>query len=357
MDFIRETNNQERTMLYYPTIKIKDGAWLRNAILYWDKVASIVPGIDYNESNSIEVNYLMDAGIYEPVYPVDLQCNEKLCKKFCKEAKNNINSHRNFINGGKETRVHVDKINMIDKVHIQKTPDSILDYLLDAGIAKRDYDGPWINMSERDSDIYMATLAKYLAQIHGNIEIGTDKYNEFYYPYAKNKGKRTIEKQMYIDVALHNILPVPTEDIPIEELIDFRMKYHRELKCFRRRLDEFKWCLNQCADVNAIQECTLMFKNQINENMIEIDELMEERGIQKRKNAMRTIIPIFLNLGVDMFAATGNILPPSAAILSGAICVSATLFQTKNVPEISENSAYLFYAKENGYIQDVRRGR
>ena len=32
----------EKTILYYPTIKIRDCYWLRNAILYWDRVASIV---------------------------------------------------------------------------------------------------------------------------------------------------------------------------------------------------------------------------------------------------------------------------------------------------------------------------
>ena len=32
-----------QTILYYPTIDIQDGAWLRNAILYWDEVSSIVP--------------------------------------------------------------------------------------------------------------------------------------------------------------------------------------------------------------------------------------------------------------------------------------------------------------------------
>lgn len=31
---------EDNTILYYPTIKIKDGIWLRNALLYWDKVSS-----------------------------------------------------------------------------------------------------------------------------------------------------------------------------------------------------------------------------------------------------------------------------------------------------------------------------
>ena len=64
-----------------------------------------------------------------------------------------------------------------DRVHIDKTPSIILDYLLDEGIAKRNCDGPWIDMNEYDSNVYMATLARYLAKAHGNAEIGTDNRN------------------------------------------------------------------------------------------------------------------------------------------------------------------------------------
>ncbi len=36
-----------QTILYYPKINIHDGSWLRNAILYWDEVSSIVPYENY----------------------------------------------------------------------------------------------------------------------------------------------------------------------------------------------------------------------------------------------------------------------------------------------------------------------
>ena len=38
-----------QTILYYPTIDIQDGAWLRNAILYWDEVPSIVADESYSD--------------------------------------------------------------------------------------------------------------------------------------------------------------------------------------------------------------------------------------------------------------------------------------------------------------------
>ena len=51
-----------QTILYYPTIDIQDGAWLRNAILYWDEVSSIVPYEGYSDF-SPEILYLQRLGV------------------------------------------------------------------------------------------------------------------------------------------------------------------------------------------------------------------------------------------------------------------------------------------------------
>jgi hypothetical protein len=37
----------KRTVLYYPTISIPNGAWLRRALFYFDEIASIVPSTLY----------------------------------------------------------------------------------------------------------------------------------------------------------------------------------------------------------------------------------------------------------------------------------------------------------------------
>ena len=179
---MRMTNDEEKIILYYPTIKIKDGTWLRNAILYWDKVSSIVPGMNFDEFNSIEIEYLQDAGIYEPIYPFELEQEDGLCEMFCKQVKKNLKYSKRPMSKRRTARVHVEKLSMMDMVHIDKTPEPILEYLLDEGIAQRNYDGAWINMNTEDADVYMATLAKYLAKVHGNTEIGTDSGSKFYYP-------------------------------------------------------------------------------------------------------------------------------------------------------------------------------
>ena len=64
-----------QTILYYPYINIQDGTWLRNAILYWDEVSSIVPYDNYPDL-SPELLYLQESGAYKAVYPRDLFFSE-----------------------------------------------------------------------------------------------------------------------------------------------------------------------------------------------------------------------------------------------------------------------------------------
>lgn len=344
--------NEKNAILYYPSIKIEDGAWLRNAILYWDRVSSIVPGFNYNEVNSIEVEYLWSAGIYEPIYPIDMQNDERLCQEFCKQVKKNLKRRRRFSDRQRFSQVHMDKMRMPSEnmVHIDKTPKSILDYLLDEGIAKRNCDGPWINMSEQDANIYMATLAKYLARIHGNIEIGTDDSTKFLFPYVAQRSKRKLDKQVYLDIAMQNILPMPNENISIQDIIDFRNQYKPQFRCFRQRLNNFQWSLSVCESVEEIRERIEMLRREIENDINEIEELMCENGIRKRRNALRTLIPIGAEAGVAVLGLMGVLPPMQSIIANAAIGVSAQIFCAEKETEVAEDKAYLFYARKNGII-------
>ncbi len=87
-----------QTILYYPTINIQDGAWLRNAILYWDEVSSIVPHENYPDF-SPELLYLQKSGVYNAVYPQYLFFSE-FAEDFCSSIVKRITAY-----GGAKTNV------------------------------------------------------------------------------------------------------------------------------------------------------------------------------------------------------------------------------------------------------------
>src|SRR5215217_4577200 len=74
-----------RTILYFPTIAVPNGTWLRRALLYWDEVASIVPLSHHpfvgraamEPSGALipftpEVRYLWSEGAFKPIPPEQL---------------------------------------------------------------------------------------------------------------------------------------------------------------------------------------------------------------------------------------------------------------------------------------------
>ena len=78
----------KRTILYYPTIRIPTTIWLRQALLYWDEIASIVPR-DY-EDNAFdpytpEIQYLKSEGQFRPIRPETFVADERGTKEFHKE--------------------------------------------------------------------------------------------------------------------------------------------------------------------------------------------------------------------------------------------------------------------------------
>lgn len=101
-----------QTILYYPTINIQDGTWLRNAILYWDEVSSIVPYENYPDF-SPELLYLQELGVYKAVYPRNLFFSE-FAEDFCNSIVKRISAYelRTTNNGTQNScvRMHKNKI-------------------------------------------------------------------------------------------------------------------------------------------------------------------------------------------------------------------------------------------------------
>lgn len=350
----RGTN--KKTILYYPTIKIKDGSWLRNAILYWDNVASIVPGYNYDEINSPEIEYLQQVGIYKPIYPIDLGHNEVLCDQFCCEVKDKLRQCRRSNKNEKITQIHREKI-AIDQnamLHINKTPDLILDFLKDQGIVMENCDGPWLNMKSSDAEVYMSILAKYLAKLTGNTDIGTDFSPKFFKPHVRTY-KHVEEKQLYLDMALQEILPEPNmKGVPIQDVIDFRLEYGEELQRFRKRIEAFhdslKW---QVEDVDDLHEKTMRFKQEIEMDLQMIEALLNHENIPFKRCSLRSLLPIGLTAGIGILAWKGYMSEIQAIGTESVLNIMMALFASKKVSSesLSDANAYLFYAKKYGMIK------
>jgi hypothetical protein len=62
--------------LYYPWQDISDTAWLRSAVLYWDKIGTLVPPADPQPYKSRDARAFAESGVLVPNFPRARLINE-----------------------------------------------------------------------------------------------------------------------------------------------------------------------------------------------------------------------------------------------------------------------------------------
>lgn len=352
-----------RTILYFPTIKIKDGIWLRNALMYWDNIASIVPENNYEEENSIEVEYLKSEGIYKPIYPRSLLENESICNDFCNEIKRRMNYHVRMQNGHDRTYVHSDKL--LSGIHMEKMPFRIVEFLEEVGVLERNSDGPWLTGDTYALNLYMSVLAKYLAMVNNDVSIGTDDIKSFDIPIGINNWNslsnernrnflNNASRQLYLQNVMKNVLPIPNMDVPFDDIIRFRRRRSDELKTFRERIDNFEQSMKCCYDKTDLNDITSRFQEEIVEDLGIVTRLLDENKISFSFKSMKSIAAIGIKSIPEIAALYGKISSVEAIGINAAIEVSQKIFfsgRRKLNDEIPDSITYLFYAERENLVR------
>ena len=236
-----------QTILYYPQINIKDGAWLRNALLYWDEISSIVPNRSFDDI-SPELSYLRNVGVYHPVYPSDLFCSEfadDFCNCIIKRISYNdrLMIGKNGITRSRPTNIRKNKIYapaLYDLVHCSKMPPKLRSFFEEKGwLMGLDADG-WMKIDEKIAQIYMRTLAEYSIKCSDkDIVLGTDSatHNQDIYRRAFCGGDSTTR---CCKINIEKCLPQPAMDVSFEDILCFKDRRRDELLAFRAKIRELE---------------------------------------------------------------------------------------------------------------------
>ena len=234
-----------QTILYYPTINIQDSAWLRNAILYWDEVSSIVPYENYLDF-SPELLYLQELGVYKAVYPQELFFSE-FSEDFCDSIVRRISTYEtrtvnSRIQNGR-VRVHKNKIYapaLHELIHYGKLPPQLLDYFGDKRYINDYNKDGWMEMDSKIAQIYMRTLAEYSIKCSGkDIVLGTDTSTHNREIYSPSRNRLDQEAQC-CKINIEKFLPQPSMDVSFEDILEFKSRRKDELNAFRTKIRELE---------------------------------------------------------------------------------------------------------------------
>jgi len=245
-----------QSILYYPTININDGTWLRNALLYWDHISSISPYDNFPDL-SPELLYLQEKEIYKPIVPQDIfKQNENETDLFTKEIINKLERHKyNLSNKNNaiysKTRMHSNKIPSASvPTHYEKFAPDLFKYLKEHNYIHSYERQGWFELDSKVSDIYMRYLAEFVVKnSFSDIVIGTDHsqyYNSFYRRTSTNKSA------LCASIALNKCLPQPSMNVSFEDLIAFKRQHKEDLLELRKKLRDFESDISKCTEINEI---------------------------------------------------------------------------------------------------------
>jgi hypothetical protein len=357
MNELNSSLNLSRCILYYPTISIPTGNWLRQSLLYWDEIGSIVPH-SYDGTAltrySPDIQYLKTEGEFRPFWPDDCIFRQGYNKpQELEEEFKSILESPNF-----QRLVSPQTGKLSSRIHEDKISHNLFYFLEERGLAKRipsNYE--WYQFEDHTALLYMAVLAKHIADgdIHSTIP-GTDLpvyENLIFQAMTETDGVACLATNFW------NALPIPREDVPLSDIIELKRKRRAELLNFRQLLDEFQSNLKKCESQAEAHHVIVSFKEKLEKGISELTAVLNDSRLATIAGSIKTLIkldspalwaPLVVALG-QASKVTDIPIPWSIAGIGvlGAIEIFAYLTDKRNEKRATlRNSpfSYLTYAKQ-----------
>jgi len=364
----------DRTILYYPTIDIPKDAWLRNAILYWDEVSSIVPKSHDDQilaELSPDIHYLMSEGQFRPIKPEDLifkKENWEAFEEFQNEFKEIVMSQqfKTFLQKRNRAtyQIHINKLGdkTLANIHRNKTSDGLFYTLEELGLAKRNNNNPdWLLFEKHTALLYMSLLAKYLADIDSNqTTIGTDSSE-----YEKLNFKRVSAKGGFpvVSFSLNHFLPSPKENVPLEKILDFKRKRADNLLHFKRTLADFQSKISKSKNQAELKDVAASFEETLKTGVKDLNAVLGDSRVDTTVKTLKSLISLksptlITTAGAVLNNKLGLVDLPiswaSAGIAAmGAIEITASFIEMRNRNRVKLRESpfsYIYQAQYNSRI-------
>lgn len=378
----------KRTILYYPHIEVPDD-WLKKSLLYWDEIGSIIPNRYKGSSISSNMEILRQEGIFRHFDPSSLMHGngyEKV-EDFASEFRSVIRStdflqlvnrlprirrgqRQDFVSErvlrSNVVPIHYDKIsgslvNYLERKRLvypsnHNSPPSIMDTLRD--FIDDPYPEDWILMERKTAGLYMSLLAKYLADNDLNATVTGTNDTEYHQLNFGSIGKEA--GFACYTTTLHNVLPSPKQNVPIDKILKFKRERKDELLLFRNEIQNFQSELSKAEDQAQVMDISVSFSERIIREVNNIHKTMSESKIDSQFGSLQTFVkmgvptlltgmagPILSEMGIAQIPVELSV---AAASTVGLINVGTYIIGQRNQRSAYLRNApfsYLYYGRSN----------
>lgn len=343
--------------LYFPYISVPDNRWTIKTLLYWDKLSSIVPMdyIDEPEQLRPFMQQLVQEELVEQVIPAHhIYRIEAFEECFIQYIKPRVASLRYTQN--KKAVLHNEKLNPQSRIHAEKL-GQIPEFLIEEGLATRINWG-WYEVDSRIANIFMAYLASCLGaleEINAAPVTNQVRFSRMFgglnQPHKRVNSKHHDKAR---DVILRSLLPVPNENVTLDQLLNFKDNHGHLLPALRRRVE------THCAEIAVLpngEDRLVSTEHFITQCKDEIDEITDAMRPTWHQIAFGSITPLF-GAGFTAKAASmmqepgiADELAYAGATLTFAGCAYQAIASIRDNREahIKKPLAYIAHAKSGLY--------
>ena len=349
-------------IMSYPKSVLTDSASLRQAVFYFDGVASLLTSPLSEFPCPEEMRMLVDEELFRPVYPQDLVHSPKhqsLATSLWNEYLEAITS-RYFTppsDGGRVSYWSLYPTDMRREWMLQ---------LSNSGIT---------TLPEESEDctaipapyalLYLSLLAKYSARIS----------NYHLTPYTDHSGYHRVSylrpecatSFMGMEVLLGQILPIPKATVPFQKILKFKRTRPEELLRLRRVCSSLAANLGQVKDHEALLDTIEQSRTELMLSLRELERALDNSRIQYVLSSLKSLInlesPAFLTglaAVMDEYydITSGMVAIPLAAKVAGVIGVASIqiagqLQQFRSDSQTVKQESgltYLYQARKQGII-------
>jgi hypothetical protein len=357
-------------VLYYPWIDVKDEAWLKTSLLYWDSVRTIVPE-SFDAPYSTETGRaLQDAGF---LVPLRVQSGMEEIEDLTGDVLTYLNSGEGaeLLVAGTEGRrqdIHVDKLpyrfGRLAEMHPEKLPHEIR-HLLSKLASPSSRGSDWLQVDDSFALFYMTLLANRLAervgaglltslpnaerlavaarldaQLNGVVPWGLHGpwrgWREYEAFGPRRQMPRHLAPGLLAQLAIERI--AVSRDTPIDKLLDFRERHKDELALFRAKIGQLTAAVETDLPAEALrQRVSDIHTNEVEPAISNLKAALGGRRIRWMGDGI--LKTAFLSAGSStMLVAAGMAVP--TALLAGAglsLIVSGIMYNVDKRESLRSN--------------------
>jgi hypothetical protein len=356
--------------LFYPWIDIRDDAWLKSSLLYWDSVRTIVPeSIDTPYSTDVgralkAAGFLVPLRVHSGMHEIEDLAEDVISYLGTTEgAELLIDEH-----AGRGYYIHVEKLphrlGRLAEIHPEKLPYEIR-HILQNHASPSDREKEWLRVDDGFANFYMTLLANRLservgarlltsipaadrlavtarhdAQLNGLIPWGmrgsARRWREYEAFGPRRHMPRSLAQGMLASLAIERV--AVAADTSIDKLIDFRERHRDELALFRAKVDQLVASVDADLPAEALrQRIADLHASEVAPAISNLKEALSGRRIRWISEGLRQIA--YLSVGSSSMLVLAGLAVPTA-LLAGAgigLIVSRVIYNVERRESLRAN--------------------